>query len=408
MEASLNEVLAQLRDPMGVPLYPVVFQLLMVLTFAIHIVFVNFTLGCLTLSVGGWLAGGERWRRLSASTAKMAAISVSFAILIGVAPLLFVQVIYDPFWYASNVLSGAWVIGFVLIMMTAYALTYVFYLRRKGEGRGPAHALWGILGLAGFLLAGFVMHVLNYQALFPEQWLGWLADGDAVDTSGLGLHAFEWSRFSHFILASFAITGLLLMLYAWFFKDRKDMDADYLAWVAKLGARMAFWFTVVGVATGLWWAARIPADLNFHSDPFFLAGAALGVALLVYLWFAGKDPVRHAVPASGFAFLVVLIMSAARESLRMDYLAQHGYTIFDYKVNLDWGSTALFFGTFLWGFIAMGYLLAVAVKAGRSEGEVDGDAAGLTRFGNLALGSVLAWVVVMVVLGVYITLKNMA
>ena len=97
MESHVNEVLAALRDPMGVPLYPVVFQLLMVLTFALHILFVNFVVGGLLISLWGRFRRAERWQRLSATTARIATISVSFAVLIGVAPLLFVQVIYDPF-----------------------------------------------------------------------------------------------------------------------------------------------------------------------------------------------------------------------------------------------------------------------------------------------------------------------
>ena len=61
MESHVNEVLAALRDPMGVPLYPVVFQLLMVLTFALHILFVNFVVGGLLISLWGRFRRAERW-----------------------------------------------------------------------------------------------------------------------------------------------------------------------------------------------------------------------------------------------------------------------------------------------------------------------------------------------------------
>ena len=103
----------------------------MVLTFALHILFINFTLGASFLAVYGHFKNGENWKRLSRATAKAANISISTAMLLGIAPLLFVQVIYDPFWYASNALSAAWVIAFILIMMAAYSSLYVFYLRRE-------------------------------------------------------------------------------------------------------------------------------------------------------------------------------------------------------------------------------------------------------------------------------------
>ena len=96
-----------LQDPMGVPFFPVVFQALMVLLFAFHIIFMNFALGTSFLSAYGWLRSGERWTRLSRSMVRATTVNLSMTILLGIAPLLFVQVIYDPFWYASNMLS-AW------------------------------------------------------------------------------------------------------------------------------------------------------------------------------------------------------------------------------------------------------------------------------------------------------------
>jgi len=325
--------------------------------------------------------------------------------VVGVAPLLFVQVIYDPFWYSSNTVSAAWVIGFVFIMIASYSLAYLYYLRhRRG---GSITVLWGGLALAGFLVAGFVIHALNYQALLPDQWLGWVSTEGGADTTGLSLHAFQGSRYLHVILASPAVTGLLLMVYAWYFRGRGDQDLAYLEWVGRLGANLAFWFSVVAVLTGLWWSAEIPRDLAFHRDPFYLGAVILALGLLGYLWLARRAPLRHALPASVAGFIVVLAMAASRESLRAAYVGQYGYSIFDYPVNIDWGSTALFFGTFLWGFIAIGFLLTVAFQSGRAVGEVDLSGTGVGRFGTLAIGSLVAWIAVMVVLGVYVTIQNL-
>ncbi|MDE2292749.1 MAG: hypothetical protein KGL53_11765, partial [Elusimicrobia bacterium] len=144
-----------LTDPMGVPFYPRVFQALGVLTFSLHILFVNVAVGAAALAVYGRLWGGGPWRKLSAPLAKAATAAVSAAILLGVAPLLFIQVLYDPFWYASNSLSAAWVIGFVFVMMAGYGLLYVFV--EKGEGAGG----WaGLASVLLFLTAGCIMHAL--------------------------------------------------------------------------------------------------------------------------------------------------------------------------------------------------------------------------------------------------------
>ncbi len=399
----INTMLKALQDPMGVPFYPVVFQVLMVLTFALHIMFVNFTLGTSFLSVYGYLKGGENWGRLSRSLAKATTANISMAMLLGVAPLLFVQVVYDPFWYASNTLSAAWVIGFIFIMMLGYSLTYVFYLKR--DSRGGGFAIFGVIALALFLLSGIIMHALGYQLLQPEKWLQWYVRGNSVDTSGTSLHAFQLPRFLHFIIPSFAMTGIFLMLYAWYFKNRTDSDKGYLEWVGRTGAKMAFTFTAIQAIVGFWWLFSLPGEFNFFTSPFFLIGAALGIALLFFLYNAQKDPVKYAVPGILGAFLTILGMSYAREALRMKYLSRFDYSIFNYKLNIDWGSTALFLTTFVMGLSIIGYLISVAYKSGRVAGEFTATPS-MNKWGRISIALLLAWIVVVAGLGVIISLKN--
>lgn len=399
----INTMLKALQDPMGIPFYPVVFQVLMVLTFALHIMFVNFTLGTSFLSVYGYLKGGENWGRLSRSLAKATTANISMAMLLGVAPLLFVQVVYDPFWYASNTLSAAWVIGFIFIMMLGYSLTYVFYLKR--DSRGGGFAIFGVIAFALFLLSGIIMHALGYQLLQPEKWLQWYVRGNSVDTSGTSLHAFQLPRFLHFIIPSFAMTGIFLMLYAWYFKNRTDFNKGYLEWVGRTGAKMAFTFTAIQAIVGFWWLFSLPGEFNFFTSPFFLIGAGLGLVLLFFLNNARKDPVKYAVPGIVLAFLTVFGMSYTREALRMEYLGRFDYSIFNYKLNIDWGSTALFLTTFVMGLSIIGYLISVAYKSGRVTGEFTATPS-MNKWGRISIVLLLIWIVVVAGLGVIISLKN--
>lgn len=400
----IGTIIKILQDPMGIPFYPIVFQVLMVLTFALHIMFVNFTIGTSTLAVYGHLRNEGYWKQLSRSMAKAVPAIISMAMLIGIAPLLFVQVIYDPFWYASNTLSAAWVIVFIFIMMIAYSSTYVFYLgREKKEGKG--YVFFGVLAVALFLLSGVIMHVLGYQLLQPEKWLGWYIKGGAVDTFGTSLHAFQIPRFLHFIIPSFAMTGIFLILYAWYFKNRTDFDKGYLEWVAKTGAKMAFTFTVIQAIVGFWWLLSLPGEFNFITNPFFLIGLALGIGLLFLLYSAQKDPLKYAVPSVLGAFLTIFGMSYAREALRMNYLGRFDYSIFNYKTNIDWGSTALFLTTFVMGLMIIGYLLTVAFKSGRTAGEYVATPA-INRWGKISIVLLLIWIVVVAGLGIVISVRN--
>lgn len=65
----LGTVLNTMRDPAGVPAHPVLFQVLMVVTWALHIAFVHLTLGCAGLSIYAFTAAPAartgsacRWR----------------------------------------------------------------------------------------------------------------------------------------------------------------------------------------------------------------------------------------------------------------------------------------------------------------------------------------------------------
>lgn len=400
----INTMLKALQDPMGVPFYPVVFQILMVLTFALHIMFVNFTLGTSFLAVYGHLKGEGYWWRLSRAMAKAVPANISMAMLLGIAPLLFVQVVYDPFWYASNTLSAAWVIGFIIIMMIAYSSTYVFYLgREKKEGKG--FAFFGILAVALFLLSGVIMHALSYQLLQPEKWLQWYIKGNAVDTSGTSLHAFQFPRFLHFIIPSFAVTGIFLMLYAWYFRNRSDMEREYLDWVGKTGAKMALIFTAIQAVVGFWWLLSLPREFNFITNPFFLIGAGLGIGLLFLLYSAQNAPVRYAVPTILGAFLTIFGMSYARESLRMKYLGRFDYSIFNYKLSIDWGSTALFLSTFVIGLVIIGYLLSVAYKSGRTTSEYVATPS-MNKWGRISIALLLIWILIVAGLGILISVNN--
>jgi hypothetical protein len=393
-----------LRDPLGIPFHPVLFQILMVLTFAIHIIFVNLVIGTSLFSVYGFIRRENFWRRLSRSLVRATTVSASLAILFGVAPLLFVQVLYDPFWYTSNMLSAAWVIGFMIIIMAAYGLTYIFYLRRNAHD-STRFAAFGASAFLLFVLAGVIMHALNYQLLQPGNWRQWYMPDGLPDTAGISLHAFSIGRFFHFIMPSFGLTGIFLMLYARYFRDRADMESAFLQRVGSLGARLAYVFTVLQVLVGFWWLFGLPVEFRFFRNPVLLVTAGLGFTLMVFLSFAQKNPVKYAIPSGIAAFLAVFGMSYAREVLRMEYAGRFAYSPFTYSVNIDWGSTVLFLATFAVGLTVVSYLATVAVQSGRTSGTYRATPA-VAAWGRASVAALLVWILAIVSLGVIITIRN--
>lgn len=370
---NMATVLNSMRDPMGVPFYPWMFQALMVLTFALHIIFVNLVIGGASLAMYGHIKGKEepKWKRLSATLARASTVNLSLAIVLGVAPLLFVQVIYDPFWYFSNVLSGWWAMGFLLFICIAFLALYVFYLKRGENIEG--YGFFGAIALVMLALTAITISALSVQSLHPEKWDSWYLIGKHMNTAGTALHDLNIARLLHFIVPSFAITGIFLMLYSWYFEPRKDFDHEYLTWVGKTGAKLALYFTLLQIVVGVWWLLTIPKNLDFLTNPALLGGAAVGVVTLVILVGAQKNPQKQAIPVAFVAFLAVLAMSITREVLRMEYLGKFNYSIYTYKLNLDWGSTFLFFATFVMGLIVISYPIIIAFKLGRGTDVTGGE-----------------------------------
>lgn len=397
-------ILKTLQDPMGIPFYPAVFQFLMVLTFTLHILFINLTIGSSFLSIYGFIKSGDYWKQLSRTMIRSTTANISLAMVFGVAPLLFVQVLYDSFWYTSNMLSATWAMGFIVIVILAYSFTYVAYLRKNSQ-KSISLIIVGGSALILFLLAGLIMHVLNYQSLQPDKWINWYIRSDAVDTTGTLLHDFQISRFLHFIVPAFIMTGIFLMLYAWYFKDRDDMNKDYLNWVSRTGANLSFYAVIIQVAIGFWWLFSLPWKFEFYMNPLLLIGAGLGIVLLFVLTYIRKYPIKFAVPSGIAALLTIFGMAYARESLRTKYLERFDYSIFNYKMNIDWGSTALFFLTFLMGVIIISYFVTLIFKAGRVSGKYDSTPA-MNSWWKLSIALLVLWIIAVVGLGIIISVRN--
>lgn len=164
-------VLNTLRDSAGIPFYPVVFQALYILTWALHFAFVGLALGAMGLSLlgVGKQKTDQNWKILVPHLIQTGKVSVSILIVLGVAPLLFTQVIYDPNWYVVNSLSGIWIFTFVYTMVVGYSLYYAYYYANRAGSSLTSLTGWVSFGL--LLFAGVLMHVFANEAIQPQN--GW-------------------------------------------------------------------------------------------------------------------------------------------------------------------------------------------------------------------------------------------
>lgn len=412
--ASVSAMLHALQDPAGIPAPAWIFQYLMVLTWAFHIAFVNLSLGTGLLAIIAYMKRHQpAWARLSVAMTGVAKVAVSMAIVLGVAPLLFTQTIYDPQWYTSNVLSAFWVIFFIVSLGVGYTLWFVFYFKNHDvahAAQAPDRTVWwATFALTILVFDGFIMHMLAYQSLFPAKWMQWYAPHGVPMMRGTGIHAFDLARFAFFIVMSLTMTGVFLVGYARYFRARPDFPADYLDLAHRVGVKTAICGVALQIVAGIIWAVGLPADFHVFTQPLFWLTAVLlvGVALYARTVPTGASALQ-AYSAMAVYALLALVVSVDREALRMAYMAPFGYHIADYKQHDEWGAVIYFFATFLIvGGALVTFYSTMLWKAGKQQGHYVADRM-VARLGDTAVWINFLWLAVFFAIGVWAYVRNIA
>ncbi|MFV0307243.1 MAG: hypothetical protein ACK5OX_05835 [Desertimonas sp.] len=393
---TIDELLEQMRDPLGAPFYPEVLRALLILTWVLHIFFVTVALGSGIYTVYGYARKGEHRLRLARTTARLTPNAVGLGIVTGIAPLLFIQTIYDPIWYASNTLTGFWSVMFIFVVMGGYSLAYLFYMKGSEDGR----LLWSaVVSVLLISFAGWIMHVLAAVQLRPQEWMRWYAPNGIIDTRGVVFHDFNLPRLA-FILPLGGLLGIavMMMLYAWYAakSDADGADAEYLGWVAENGRRLGAVIAPMYAVAGVLWAFTQGGDYDMGTE-VGVSLAVLGLGLTMYFGTL-RNPAQHARRSLLIWFAALVVVATIRELIRSRALEQFGYRVADYPYAVDWGTVILFTTTTVVGTSILTYLALVLYEAGVGDGQVSRR---VNRFGRFATGMLGAWFGFFLLLGLY-------
>ena len=159
-------------DATGLPGPPWLFHLLLVFTFVLHMVFMNLALGGTLLA---WVSHVRARGRpddpngvLAGRMMSVNGYAISMAITTGVAPLLFLQVLYQQFFYSGTILLGWIWFGLLVLLIVGYYAAYLYKFRgapRVGRGGG----IWlGISAISFVLVAMIHVAVHLIQSLTVE------------------------------------------------------------------------------------------------------------------------------------------------------------------------------------------------------------------------------------------------
>ncbi len=326
-------------DPIGLPAAPGWFVFLLLLTMLLHFVFMNFVVGGNIIALGLNVAAcaGLRTTPLVNVIYQVMPPAISMAITMGVAPLLFVQVLYGPYFYSANVLLGfTWLmlVGFLLTgFYLAYLLTYrasCVMQKRIGawDARPVRRLVISLLATLCFLAIGWTLANNHELSLHPELWAAgghWLSPRLRIPSPTL------IPRYMHDMTGATAIGGLWVAAIGWWLRRRGPADPQVPGRLIRIGLGVATGLTMVQILVGFTFLMRLDPSvraslLGFNTALGAVWTMTLPVAVLLFftLMFALQRPDRF-VPfavAAGLAVLVMSGMLVGREQVRHAMLAR--------------------------------------------------------------------------------------
>ena len=197
------------RDlPLPLPVPADVLALLIVPLFLLHILFVNLTVGGAALAVLYEIVGlyVPRYDRLARVISNTVTVNKSLAVVLGIGPLLLINLLYTTAWYSANTLTGhAWVL-LLPMLIAAFLLAYLHkYTWDTWRGaRKARHIVVGGAAAALFLTIPLIFLTNVNLMLFPERWREVTGFFASLRVGNV------FPRYLHFVCATLAVTSLYL------------------------------------------------------------------------------------------------------------------------------------------------------------------------------------------------------
>ena len=344
--------------PESIPAPYWLFLTLDILLFILHLLVINVVLG------GSLIIAYKRWFGKSEPLADsvhgiMASkLPTGFAIGInlGVAPLLFMQVIYGHFFYTSSVLMAVYWILVIPLLILAYYGAYI-HIKKYDISEWLSKSAILVVSLI-LLYISFIQVNNNTLMMQPAKWIAYFdnRNGTILNLADPSLIP----RYLHFLLASIAIAGLFMAML-WSRRQNKGVEGSELK--VRSGLRLFAWFTLIQILVGFWFLMAIPREFigaymgkNLYFTTILLFGSLCGIGAMVTA-FRGK--LR---PTLMMLLITVAAMIITRQNLRSQYLESF-FKPDSLVINSQYDVLVLFLVILILGLISVWYMLKQAYLA---------------------------------------------
>jgi len=338
-----------------------ILEFLNVFTFTIHILLMNVILGGSLLLIFTRLKYQRETFDQAAPSALVWKIPTMFALTVtfGVAPLLFLQVLYGHLFYSSSILMAVFWILIIPGLVIAYYGAYIHAIKLFDSKTLSMTAL--IISALIMLYIAF-MFVNNITLMYnPQNWSMYFESRGGTHLN-LG-DPTVFPRYLHFIVASIAIAGLFSAII-WHMRERSGLVGADLK--VQSGLRVFGIATALQALVGIWFLLVLPRPVmmifmghNMVTTISLTLGILLTIGAVVT---AFKGSLR---PTLIQLLLLIVTMVINRAYVRSAYFSDF-FNVAESKLAPQYSVMILFFVVFIIGLVCVGYMIKLALNAGRN------------------------------------------
>lgn len=336
-------------DPLQVPWGW--FQFLLLFTFFLHMVAMNIMIGSGVITFVKQLSNPMANEALCHDLSNQLTHAIAFTVNFGVAPLLFLQVLYGQFIYTSSIIMGAYWLSVVFLLIAAYGLAYLHKFRFTAWSAGQRRWFLGASLLCMFTVGFFFTNNVTLMQT-PAAWLAYFRH-----PGGLFLNLAEptlVARYLHFLVAAVATGGLFLAASAHL---QQRLPAQERQARIKNGLTWFTYATMVEIGIGIVFLLSLPKPILHRFVGGDWLATSLFIGALIGSFYCIKFGNRERLwPATAAMATTILLMVLVRDLARQAYLAPYFHPA-DLPVAPQYSPMLLFLLILVLGLGIVAYML---------------------------------------------------
>jgi cytochrome c len=313
--------------PLPLPLPEWLLVGLLVISFLIHIVFINLMVGGSIVTLWAQVKGlkNKKYDTYAHEIAKTITVNKSMAVVLGVAPLLSINTLYTVYFYSANALTGFVWIMIIPLVTVAFLLTYLHKYTWESLSKSKVLHI-SIIGLAVivFLFIPLIFLTNVNLMMFPEKWGSIKGFLSALTLPNV------FPRYFEFLSACIAVTGIFTVWY----NNRKNYPVEkiYQEFTRYELKKLGYSISILGLALQIFFGIIVLITLPSKGIGFEIIGmmGIGGVCLSMALWLSYqsvigevKDIDRHFRKIVSYILVFILIYGASRQTYRHNTLNPH-------------------------------------------------------------------------------------